>query len=480
VSALGYMTTTEAVTGWRAWRVLWYQRLDGRWNYRLCAVGTLGLPKVWEPRRATVAVCSDFASTHEAPWPDHQCGIWALASREQAQRRLLGFMLTQQEGDELAGWAFGRVNLWGRVIEHEYGWRGQYAYPYELAVESEDEKVARVLRETYAVDVDWTGAELLAKAAVKRKKRNQKAAEEARCLRNEAERIAARASDIAKRLEKAKAAVPAKAPTPHSEKLVFNLPEGHPDESDVLIAFYTYAVESRHDKQSEWRARHRNCAESSALACSLCLQRGYDPNEERIDDDCVFRSALGKAERDGLVESGRRSLLTQNKLYALTAAGLDRLERLELPTAVRTVEFSGGSYHAKRIKVDPREQLAALKLPRALFDTEIAARKPKWLAARARARTEGRRALRAYLLRQRKPDEFGETHLYYEPDEILTALGTRSRKLGGAVPFSALMDEMAPGRYSRREASQVSYALVALAKQGRVERVGRKEWRRTE
>lgn len=52
------MTTKEAVTGWRIWRVLPFERLDGRRAMRLCAVGTYGVPKLWEPRRATVAVCS--------------------------------------------------------------------------------------------------------------------------------------------------------------------------------------------------------------------------------------------------------------------------------------------------------------------------------------------------------------------------------------------------------------------------------------
>jgi hypothetical protein len=53
---------------------------------------------VWEPRRATVAVCSDFGSTHEAPWPDHECGIWALASEQDARRRLVSWLLHGQGG----------------------------------------------------------------------------------------------------------------------------------------------------------------------------------------------------------------------------------------------------------------------------------------------------------------------------------------------------------------------------------------------
>lgn len=50
----------------------------------------------------------------------------------------------------------GSVNLWGRVIEYKEGWRGQYAYPKELAIIGSGEpkrleKIATKLELAYGV-----------------------------------------------------------------------------------------------------------------------------------------------------------------------------------------------------------------------------------------------------------------------------------------------------------------------------------------
>src|SRR2546428_703707 len=99
------------------------------------------------------------------------------------------------------------------------------------------------------------------------------------------------------------------------------------------------------------------------------------------------------------------------------------------------------------------------------------ARSPTAFAANtATTPTAGGRCART-LAEKRRGNEFGESHLYYEPGEILTPLSARSRKRGdAAVPFSELMDELAPGKYSRGEAAQVSYTLVSLSREGRVEK----------
>jgi hypothetical protein len=49
--------------------------------------------------------------------------------------------------------AVGRVSLWGRVIENTGGWRGQFAYPYEIVLLGGDRAMAAELRERYAIDV---------------------------------------------------------------------------------------------------------------------------------------------------------------------------------------------------------------------------------------------------------------------------------------------------------------------------------------
>jgi hypothetical protein len=127
--------------------------LDGTKALRLGAAGTRGLPPLWPPLQPIVAVCSKFNSKHEAPWPSHECGVYALRTRRLAEDRLQGF-LNSTNGDKAEAWAIGRVSLWGRVIECERGWRGQYGYPYAITVLSDDESLVPRLARVYAVDVD--------------------------------------------------------------------------------------------------------------------------------------------------------------------------------------------------------------------------------------------------------------------------------------------------------------------------------------
>jgi hypothetical protein len=56
-------------------------------------------------------------------------------------------------GKGALAWAFGRVSLWGRIVEHVDGWRAEYAYPYEITVYGPDELAAK-LRSLYGIDVE--------------------------------------------------------------------------------------------------------------------------------------------------------------------------------------------------------------------------------------------------------------------------------------------------------------------------------------
>jgi len=97
-------TYVEPVVGWRIWRVLPFETLQGEESYRLCAAGLHGTPKVWEPRAATMAVCSGFRSTHDAPWPDCNCGIYAFGEHDGAADLLEQFVGTTN-GEGAVGWA---------------------------------------------------------------------------------------------------------------------------------------------------------------------------------------------------------------------------------------------------------------------------------------------------------------------------------------------------------------------------------------
>jgi hypothetical protein len=144
-------TYLEPIVGWRCWRVLSMQTLSEGRRYRLCAASTAGLPKVWEPRAAVAAHCASSKSRHEAPHRSHECGIYAYESQAEGEGMLATMWGWYCEPRTM--WAFGRVSLWGRVIEHELGWRAQYAYPYEVTVFTGGKAASAIGRE-YAIDVE--------------------------------------------------------------------------------------------------------------------------------------------------------------------------------------------------------------------------------------------------------------------------------------------------------------------------------------
>ena len=61
--------------------------------------------------------------THEAPHEDCTCGVYSAKSLDHL--RTFGYM---QYG------IYGEVWLWGTVVEHQLGWRAQFAYPKKLVL----------------------------------------------------------------------------------------------------------------------------------------------------------------------------------------------------------------------------------------------------------------------------------------------------------------------------------------------------------
>jgi hypothetical protein len=117
----------EPFEGWRVWQV----SSNGR-DPRLRSV----LQKtLWPPREELAAECLRRrilarvrgGRRHEAPDKACACGIYAT-SLEHLGSYLRGC------GDHRTRFAFGRVHLWGTVIECEQGWRASRAYPAEIMV----------------------------------------------------------------------------------------------------------------------------------------------------------------------------------------------------------------------------------------------------------------------------------------------------------------------------------------------------------
>jgi hypothetical protein len=91
-----------------------------------------------------------------ARWPTqpHSCGIHAFKERRDAAafpamweaRRFSPSSVSRQ-------CIVGQVSLWGRIVEHERGYRGEVAYPYELLLSRAQAHFAAPLARRYGVDV---------------------------------------------------------------------------------------------------------------------------------------------------------------------------------------------------------------------------------------------------------------------------------------------------------------------------------------
>jgi hypothetical protein len=77
----------------------------------------------WPPNQRLEATCKRSPNRHEPPHGACSCGIYAAKSVDQLQR--IGYA---ERG------VCGEVYLWGTIVEHELGWRAQYAYPKSLVV----------------------------------------------------------------------------------------------------------------------------------------------------------------------------------------------------------------------------------------------------------------------------------------------------------------------------------------------------------
>jgi hypothetical protein len=106
-------TAAEPIVAWRAWS------LTGRRD----ATGLLlrpvsGRSRPWPPGRPAHATCR-LARFHVAPHADCTCGLHGTHGVDRLRRTKCPAVL-------------GRVALWGRVIEHELGYRAAFGYPQRL------------------------------------------------------------------------------------------------------------------------------------------------------------------------------------------------------------------------------------------------------------------------------------------------------------------------------------------------------------
>jgi hypothetical protein len=77
---------------------------------------------VWCPGEAFTAQCKT-QGCYEAPKSDCTCGVYAAKTLDHLRR--IGYTQDRFQGE---------VWLWGTVVEHEDGWRAQFAYPKNFVV----------------------------------------------------------------------------------------------------------------------------------------------------------------------------------------------------------------------------------------------------------------------------------------------------------------------------------------------------------
>ncbi|HYJ62001.1 MAG TPA: hypothetical protein VE032_11120 [Actinomycetota bacterium] len=106
---------TEPILAWRAWALT--GRRDGS---DLLLRPVAGRSRPWRPREVAEAACK-HARLHAAPNVDCSCGLHGTHEAAILRRTRAPAVL-------------GRVALWGRVIEHELGYRGEFGYPQLLAL----------------------------------------------------------------------------------------------------------------------------------------------------------------------------------------------------------------------------------------------------------------------------------------------------------------------------------------------------------
>lgn len=109
----GWLVSTEPIHAWRAW-TLAGTRDAGEVRLRPIA----GSAKPWLPMEPARAHCS-LPRFHAAPNLDCTCGLHATHGPDLLRRTRDPSVL-------------GTVALWGRVVEHEHGYRAEFAYPQRL------------------------------------------------------------------------------------------------------------------------------------------------------------------------------------------------------------------------------------------------------------------------------------------------------------------------------------------------------------
>lgn len=147
---------SEPLLGWRAWTVA--EAATGP------ELRSLVYAHAWPPGGPMRQVCEPGGCL-AARWPNqpHTCGIHAFKERSDAEAYPRTWEARRSGGARSGSvYAIGRVSLWGRVIEHERGYRAALAYPFDLFLPPQHRPLAIPLAARYGVEVMVDGSRLRA------------------------------------------------------------------------------------------------------------------------------------------------------------------------------------------------------------------------------------------------------------------------------------------------------------------------------
>lgn len=149
--------TTERVVAARIWRTIPGPTAGRR------TLKSLGLDEVWPSGRPMKAACKKskswatlFAYTepmpqHDAPGESCECGVWGLSD--------VALLASHIERADKTAPVVGVIEMWGRVVCAEDGWRGEYARVTALVARNPGHvrKAESQAAETYGVPIltDW-------------------------------------------------------------------------------------------------------------------------------------------------------------------------------------------------------------------------------------------------------------------------------------------------------------------------------------
>ncbi len=114
---------TDPIVGWRYWL------LDFNFDPPVLRSSFFTKEFVWPSCRRFTATCVGYHPVaHPSPKLSCSCGIFACETKDQARKAARNRI--QLYNAQIPVW--GEVSLWGRVLDHEEGWRGQHGYPLSL------------------------------------------------------------------------------------------------------------------------------------------------------------------------------------------------------------------------------------------------------------------------------------------------------------------------------------------------------------